>query len=91
MILLEMKAYIEKRGEVPLTHLAHSFNLDPDTAEMMMTQWIKRGVIEKLENQPCPSLDTQSLCGGCSGNCHISSLIHQSIGTRQVIYRMKRS
>lgn len=91
MILLKMKAYIEKRGEVPLTHLAHSFNLDPNTVEMMMAQWVKRGIIEKLENRPCPSLDTQSLCGGCSGNCHTSALIHQSIGTRQVIYRMKHS
>ncbi|OYQ79483.1 hypothetical protein B9T19_06855 [Ignatzschineria sp. F8392] len=91
MILLEMKRYIEARGEVPLTHLAHAFNLDTNTAEMMMSQWVKRGTIEKLENQPCPSLNTQSLCGGCSGNCHTSSLIHQSIGTRQVIYRMKIS
>lgn len=89
MILLEMKRYIEARGEVPLTHLAHAFNLDTNTAEMMMAQWIKRGTIEKLENQPCPSPNTQSLCGGCSGNCHTTSLINSAIGSRQVIYRIK--
>ncbi len=87
MILVEMKQYIVKMGEVPLSHLASVFHLTPEMTKLMMQHWINKGVIEEISGENCPSLASQSLCGGCSGNCHTLQIDTPTKRSALILYR----
>ena len=68
MILIKLKAYVDREKEVPLGRLAHHFQMPEDLIANMMEHWVQKGLIQKQTSQ-CGQLGA-SLCGGCTSNCH---------------------
>lgn len=82
MILLDVRDYIKERKSVPLSDLAHHFDIPESAIQPMVEHWIRKGYvivqkpIEIIANAGCSS-------GRCSG-CTVAGCDSQS-----VIYRWK--
>lgn len=64
MILLEIKEYVQKRGQASLQDITAKFDLTEAAAKEMLTHWERKGKIEQVENTcRCSS------CGDCSSPC----------------------
>ncbi|MCP5366381.1 MAG: FeoC-like transcriptional regulator [Hyphomicrobiales bacterium] len=59
MILSELRAYLSEHGRAGIGDLANRFDADPDAIRGMLSHFIRKGRVRKLEN---PAGD----CGGCS-------------------------
>jgi predicted HTH transcriptional regulator len=57
-MLLKLHDYIRREGVVSNQQLARAFQIDADTLQPMLTQWVHKGVIEQCV-QP----------GGCQQAC----------------------
>ena len=64
MILLEIKEYLQKRGQASLRDIAAKFDLTEDAAGEMLAHWERKGKIARVEKScGCHS------CSQCSEPC----------------------
>jgi hypothetical protein len=59
VILSEIRAYLEERGQATLTDMMAHFDSKPDALRPMLDLWVRKGVIERLTAPP-----------DCGGNCN---------------------
>ncbi len=63
MILSEIKNFFKKQSVVSLTDLSLHFAVEPDAMRGMLDQWIRKGKVQKLEQEgKC------SNCCGCNAD-----------------------
>ena len=61
MILSQIAAYIEKRGQASLADIALHFDVDPNAIRGMLEVWVRKGRIVRL--------GTQTGCGTSCTQC----------------------
>jgi len=49
MILTELKAYLQQRGQVTLADVVNHFDVDADVARDMLQVWINKGKVQRLQ------------------------------------------
>ena len=59
MILSEIKNFFKKQPVVSLTDLSLHFTVEPDAMRGMLDQWIRKGNVQKL--------DQEGKCSNCCG------------------------
>jgi DeoR/GlpR family transcriptional regulator of sugar metabolism len=61
MILSELKAYLQQRGQVTLADIVHHFDVDADVARNMLQVWINKGKVQRLQ--------AAASCGSSCSQC----------------------
>jgi hypothetical protein len=61
MILSELRDYIRDRRRVTLTDMALRFDREPDAIRAMVSRWIAKGKVAKVEGTRCGKT-----CCGCA-------------------------
>lgn len=64
MILLEIKEYVQKQGQVSLRDIVAKFDLTEDAAKEMLLHWERKGKIARAEKREC-----EKKCSCCSSPC----------------------
>jgi hypothetical protein len=59
MILSDLRAYLEERGEASVADMALHFDTAPDALRPMLEVWLKKGKVERFTISP-----------NCGGNCN---------------------
>lgn len=60
-MLLEIRSYLQERGEANLTDLAIRFGASPDAMRGMLAHWIGKGRVRRID---C-GLSCGKSCAGC--------------------------
>ena len=76
MILSQIAAYIEKRGQASLADIALHFDADPDAIRGMLDVWVRKGRIVRL--------DSQAGCGTSCTQCDSNATEVYAWGARPV-------
>ncbi|MCE6951845.1 FeoC-like transcriptional regulator [Cereibacter sphaeroides] len=66
MLLLDLRSYLQERGQASLTDLAHRFRSDPEAMRGMLGHWIGKGKVRRLACAPMA-------CGKSCSGCHASA------------------
>ncbi|WP_457664904.1 FeoC-like transcriptional regulator [Thiolapillus sp.] len=61
MILSELKAYLQERGQATLADVVNHFDVDANVARDMLQVWIRKGQVQKLQ--------AAASCGSSCSQC----------------------
>lgn len=59
----DVKRYLSERKYAPLNDIAVHFDMEPDAVRGMLDHWIRKGRVQRHQEDPCRS-------DGCCGGCH---------------------
>ena len=65
MILSELKAYLQQRGQVTLADVVNHFDVDANVARDMLQIWVKKGKVQKLQ--------AAASCGSSCTQCDMAA------------------
>lgn len=78
-MLLKLREFIQREQLVSTQQLARAFHIDEQALQAMLDIWVKKGVIQSVDNLACKS--------ACTRSCRKikTTLSYYSIATRGVI------
>lgn len=75
MLLLEIRDYIHRRGEVTLQELSRQFTILDSAMLDMVKRWVDKGVIaQEILSSECRTSCVSS-CGGCSAGKNTQQVV----------------